>query len=100
MTPDAAAKEWWELAATVAETKPILARFERAEKTLKAHMKDKGLATFKGIKLESFSRGRRLDTDLLEQKVGADVVEACKTEQTAYRLLAWKRPRSTAKPAA
>jgi hypothetical protein len=99
MTPDQAAQEYWELIGPITETTPLLSRFERAEKKLKTHMAERKLATFKGIKLESFSRGRRLSMDILVDKVGADTVEACKEEQVAHRLLPWRRPK-TVKPAA
>lgn len=97
MTPEQAALEYWQLVDDVDAAKPMLSRFEKASGVLKKHMSERSLATFKGIKLESFSRGRRLDMDTLTSKVGADVVEGCKTEQTAFRLLPWRRPKALSK---
>jgi hypothetical protein len=100
VTPEQAALEYWQLVEDVDAAKPMLSRFEKACGVLKKHMSERSIATFKGIKLESFSRGRRLDMALLTQTVDPELVESCKTEQTAYRLLPWRRPKAAAKPAA
>lgn len=98
MKPADAAADWWATIDAVTAHRPIATRHERASKALKAHMKEHGLTTFRGIRRDVGSGGLRLDHDLLQKKFGA-AIDDCKSESERVSLVPVKRPRSVSAPA-
>ncbi|HET6908889.1 MAG TPA: hypothetical protein VFH54_06075 [Mycobacteriales bacterium] len=93
MTPKEAAAEFWATIDVVRDTKPVLARHEKASKVLKEHMADKGIDTFLGIHMTETNGGRRLDQGKALAKFG-DKLNDCFVDSIRRALIPVKRPKS------
>jgi hypothetical protein len=95
MNPAEAAKEFWATVDAVTEHKPVASRHEAASKVLKAHMVDKGVATYQGIHLVESPGGSRLDQNLVKAKYG-DKLKDCMIDTIRRSLIPVKRPKAHA----
>jgi hypothetical protein len=89
--PVDAAGEYWATLDDIEAHKPIARRHDAACKVLKEHMTERGLETFRGIRLAETPGGRRLDQKSALRKFG-DKLNDCFIDTVRRQLIPVKRP--------
>lgn len=99
MTPDVAAREWWETKDEVDAAGPALKRHEAAARVIKDHMRALGLDTFKGIDRKVGHGGKRLDEKAARAELG-DALDPFYRDLDRVSLVGRRRPRFRRRPSA